>query len=277
MMDSRALFEPSVHAYLAYCAEFCIRYFALAGGLYWVLHVGFKQRWLAYRIQQTFPGLDAIRHEIAWSMANTACTGLSTLLVYRFVHDGRTHMYFGVADYGWAYLALSAVLCIVGYDTWIYWQHRWMHTPWMFNHVHWVHHRVGNPTPFATFAQHPIETFAGNVYFVLFVVFVPVHPIAIAGAGAYMFLAGIVGHLGYEFYPRWFSGHSLCGWLITSTYHNIHHRSVRCNYGAWFICWDRLMGTDHPGYQDAFAAVAARRSGRGTAHFEDDERRLHTA
>jgi sterol desaturase/sphingolipid hydroxylase (fatty acid hydroxylase superfamily) len=259
---AQALFEPSLYAYLGYCLEFCVRYFAFAGGLYWFFHVRFRKQWQAYRNQEAFPGSGEIRHEIAWSMANTAATGVSTLVTYAFIHQGRTSMYFGLADYGWAYLVLSAVLCVVGYDTWIYWQHRWLHTDFMFRHIHWVHHRVGNPTAFATFAQHPIETFLGNAYFILFVVFVPMHPLALAAAGAFMFVYGTICHLGYELYPRWFARHPLLGWLNTSTYHNAHHRLFRCNYAAWFLCWDRLMGTDDRGYQEAFDAVTARRSAR---------------
>ena len=187
-MGGRALFEPSLRAYAGYCIEFCLRYFALAGGLCWLLHVRAKHRWLPFRIQPSFPSRSEVGHEIRWSLANTACSGLATLLIYQLVHGGRTSMYFAIADYGWGYFVLSVALCLVGYDTWIYWQHRTMHTPWWFRHVHAIHHRVGNPTPFATFAQHPIETFLGNIYFILFVVYVPIHPLALGGAGLYMFV-----------------------------------------------------------------------------------------
>jgi sterol desaturase/sphingolipid hydroxylase (fatty acid hydroxylase superfamily) len=254
------VFEPSLYGYASYCVGFGVRYFLLVGGLYWLLHVQLRQRALRYRIQQTFPGPAEVRHEIWWSMANTAATGLSTLLVYYLMHLGRTAMYFRAAEHGWAWFALTIVLLLVGYDTWIYWQHRWLHTRWMFRHIHWAHHRVGNPTPFATFAQHPIETLMGNAFFVLFVVVVPVHPAALATAGAYMFGYGTMCHLGYEFYPRWFARHPLLGWLNTATYHNMHHRDLRSNYGAWFVYWDRLLGTAHPGYGQAFDTVTARRS-----------------
>src|SRR5437762_244072 len=173
-MDPSALFEPTFSAWLTYCAGFCVRYFGFAGGLVWLLHVHFRERWSGYRIQEAFPGLEEIRHEIGWSMTNTACTGLATLLTYSLVHQGRTSMYFDVGERGWSYFVVSAALAVLGYDTWNYWQHRLLHTPWWFRHVHWVHHRSGNPTTFSTFAQHPIETFMGNAFFVLFVVAVPI-------------------------------------------------------------------------------------------------------
>ena len=74
-----------------------------------------------------------------------------------------------------------------------------------------------------------------------------------------MFFYGTMCHLGYEFYPRWFSRHSFFGWFNTATFHNQHHSLFRCNYAAWFLYWDRLMGTAHPTYLDAFDAVTAQR------------------
>jgi lathosterol oxidase len=257
-MGSGALFEPSLQGFLGYCVGFFIRYFAIAGGFYGVFHVVFRERWRGYRIQGAFPPRQAVAYEIRWSIVNTVCTGLSTLLIYRLIHDGRTSMYFQIAEHGWAWWLGSIALCIAGYDTWIYWQHRWLHTPWLFRHVHLLHHRLTNPTVFAAFAQHPLETVMGNIYFVLFVVYVPLHPLALAAAGAYMFLFGVLAHSGYEFYPRGFTRHWLLGWLNTSTNHNMHHRHVACNYGNWFTYWDRLMGTLHPAYHDTFDAVARR-------------------
>ncbi len=257
-MDANAFFEPSLRGFFGYCAGFFLRYVAVAGGLFLLLHVLFRERWAPWRIQKDFPTLDKVAYELRWSAVNTACTGLSTVFLYALIRDGRTAMYFDVAHEGWAWWAASVLLCIVGYDTWIYWQHRALHTDWLFRHVHSVHHRLLNPTAFAAFAQHPVETFMGNVYFILFLTFVPTHPTALAAAGAYMFLFGVLAHSGYEFYPQGFTRHRLSGWLNTSTNHNLHHRDVRWNYGNWFTYWDRFMGTLHPDYHETFDAVAAR-------------------
>jgi len=248
----------SVHVFATKFGEFCVRYFLIAGGAYCFLEVVFRKRFVRRRIQHASPPLAQIGYEIGWSMSNTVCSALATLLTYRLTQAGRTSLYFGLADHGWAWVPLSIVLCILGYDTWLYWEHRWLHTRWMFRHVHSVHHKVGNPSAFASFAHHPIETFLGNLYFVLFVVFVPIHPVALGVAGALMFLYGIVGHLGYEFYPRGFARHPILGFLNTATYHNIHHRDLRANYAAYLIYWDRLMGTDHPRYHAVFDEIQDR-------------------
>lgn len=258
MMGTSELFQPTCSAYVRYCVGFCIRYAAVAGSLYWFFHVGFKQKWLGYRIQRRFPSRDEVAHEICWSLSNTACTGLSVVLLHRLIHGGRTGMYFAVADHGWAYFALSVLLGIAGYDAWFYWQHRLLHTPWLYRHAHAIHHRVANPTPFATFAHHPIETFMGNAYFILFVVLVPVHPLAFGAVGLAIFSVGIIAHMGYEIYPCGFTRHSVFRWCNTSTHHNMHHSHVGCNYGLCFNYWDRLMGTNHDAYHDTFEAIKAR-------------------
>lgn len=251
--------QPDLAAYVRYCAGFCLRYFAIGGALFLLLHVWLRRRWLVYRIQQTFPSLREVGHEIRWSMSNTLCTGLATLLLYRLIRDGRTSLYFDIGAHGWAYFAFSVLLGIAGYDAWFYWQHRLLHTPWLFRHAHAIHHRVTNPTAFATFAHHPIETFMGNAYFLLLAIFVPMHPLALGAVGAVIFGFGIVGHLGYEFYPRGFVRHRLLGWYNTSTHHNMHHSETDCNYGLCFNYWDRLLGTNHPAYLDTFDAMKARR------------------
>jgi sterol desaturase/sphingolipid hydroxylase (fatty acid hydroxylase superfamily) len=254
------LFTPTVGAYVWYCVGFCLRYFAIAGGLYGIFHVWFGRRSLVYRIQRTFPSLAEIGHEIRWSMSNTACTGVSTLLLYWLVREQRTHMYFAVGERGWPYFVASVVLGVAGYDAWFYWQHRLLHTPWLFRRAHAIHHRVANPTPFATFAHHPIETLMGNAYFILFVLLIPVHPLALGLVGVIIFAFGIVGHLGYELYPDGFADHPVLGWLNTSTHHNMHHSHAACNYGLCFNYWDRLMETNHLTYRRTFDAITARRA-----------------
>jgi hypothetical protein len=43
--------------------------------------------------------------------------------------------------------------------------------------------------------------------------------------------------------------------LNTSTHHAMHHEAFRANYGLYFNIWDRLLGTNHPQYEQRFAAV----------------------
>ena len=89
---------------------------------------------------------------------------------------------------------------------------------------------------------------------------IPVHPAAMGMVGLIIFAAGIVGHLGYEFYPRGFVDHPLLGWLNTATHHNMHHSHTACNYGLCFNYWDRFMETNHRAYRRTFDAITGRRA-----------------
>ena len=53
----------------------------------------------------------------------------------------------------------------------------------------------------------------------------------------------VMSHLGYELLPRWLLRVPLLRWVNTSTFHNLHHTSLRGNYALMFRGWDRLLGT----------------------------------
>lgn len=255
--------EPSVGAYVGYYAGFCLRYFVVMGLVFWFFHRAYRQRYLLHRIQAAFPERPKIAHEIRWSLVSGAATGVTTMLLFHLIRGGHTSMYLDVGEHGWPYLLFTVIFGIVAYDTYNYWQHRLLHTPWLFHHVHAVHHRVENPTVFAAFARHPAEALMEHgLFFFTFVVLVPVHPLAMAAIVGFFLTVGIIGHLGYELYPDGFTRHRLWGWFNTATHHNMHHSSSSgCNYGTWFNYWDRLMGTNHPEYHATFDAVATRRAG----------------
>jgi sterol desaturase/sphingolipid hydroxylase (fatty acid hydroxylase superfamily) len=249
-------FVPGAGAFFGYVVTFVIRYVTICGGMFYFFNVMRKMR--NYKIQQHDPPVRTVLHEILWSGSNTICTGLFTLLMYWAIQDGHTKMYFTLDEKGWLWLLVSPILGTLGFDTWFYWQHRLLHTRWFFRHAHAVHHRITNPTPFAAFAHHPIETFFEDTYFLLFIMVVPVHPLAFAAMGFHAFVLGIAGHMGFEFFPRGFTRHWLFGLHNTSTHHNMHHSQPFGNYGLYFNYWDQLMGTNHPTYHEYFDRVKER-------------------
>jgi sterol desaturase/sphingolipid hydroxylase (fatty acid hydroxylase superfamily) len=46
-------------------------------------------------------------------------------------------------------------------------------------------------------------------------------------------------------------------WINTSTFHNMHHSQFSGNYGLMFRLWDRLLGTELPGYEAKFVQRGA--------------------
>ena len=258
MQTDPALFEPGPWTFFQYVFGFGLRYLVLCGGLFWLLY---RRHVLArFKIQEAAPPAAHVRHELLWSVSNTVCTGMFTVLLYWVVSNGHSMMYFDVREYGWGWFVLSIPLGTLGFDAWFYWQHRALHTPWLFRHAHAIHHRMHNPTPFAAFAHHPVETFAEDFYFLVLVMLVPMHPLAFGVMGAHAFILAVLGHSGYEFFPHGFTRRRLLGLHNTSIHHNMHHSHPGGNYSLYFNWWDRIMGTLRSDYSDYFDAVKMRQA-----------------
>ena len=68
----------------------------------------------------------------------------------------------------------------------------------------------------------------------------------------------IIGHTGFEIYPKWLMDSWLGKILNTPTNHAMHHEKLRGNYGLYFNIWDRLMKTNHADYEKRFREVTGR-------------------
>nr|AYM53610.1 fatty acid hydroxylase [Cystobacter velatus] len=65
----------------------------------------------------------------------------------------------------------------------------------------------------------------------------------------------VIGHLGFELYPRGFLRSPVGRWFNTTTHHHQHHQRMKWNFGLYFNVWDRLLGTNHPQYESTFEAL----------------------
>ena len=87
----------------------------------------------------------------------------------------------------------------------------------------------------------------------------PYHSSALVKFSLYPILLNVIGHLSFEMFRKGFASHRFFKWHNTSTHHNMHNRSVKCNYGLYLNIWDRLMKGNHPCYEEAFDDVAEKR------------------
>ena len=65
------------------------------------------------------------------------------------------NFYGDVSDYGWAYFVFSIFLMMFLRDTMFYWEHRMMHTPKLYPHMHHVHHLSFKVSPLSGLSIHP--------------------------------------------------------------------------------------------------------------------------
>ena len=83
-----------------------------------------------------------------------------------------------------------------------------------------------------------------NGFAVLVVLLFSIHLWALIAWQVFQQLFNMLGHLGYEVFPRWWRAAPLSGLKTASTHHNLHHERFRGNSGLYFVWRDRWMGTE---------------------------------
>lgn len=235
--------------------ERAILYFLLAGFAYLTLHV-ILARWLAHRRINRVPTLGQMGREVLYSLRSLVIYALVGGFIVFAHFSGWTQIYRRVETFGWPYFFVSIGLIILIHDTYFYWTHRMMHHPRLFRLFHRTHHLSTSPSPWAAYSFSPLEAFvqAGIAPLVLFTL--PTHPLAFWTFMLWQISFNVLGHCGYELYPRWFVRSWLGGVFNTTTHHAQHHETNRANFSLYFNFWDRLMGTNHAHYAERFEEAA---------------------
>ncbi len=214
-----------------------LRYVVASGGF----------AWLTQRVR---PGLyDRLKlqigREMRWSLWSAAIYGIPAgIVMWGWQERGWTAIYSDVTAFPLWYSPVSLFVYLFAHDTWFYWTHRFMHQPKWFKIAHAVHHDSRPPTAWAAMSFHPIEALTGAVVIPALVFLVPVHVAVLGTVLAIMTLMGVTNHMGWEMFPRWWTGGPLGRWTITASHHQRHHERYNCNYGLYFRFWDRVCGTD---------------------------------
>ena len=219
------------------------RYVFFSGLFFVVFYCINKKRWRKSKLQQKFPTRNDYFREIGYSLVTLLIFSGFAWLIFRSSSRNFIQRYDEIATYGWGYWLFSLVVMIVLHDAYFYWTHRAMHHPKVYRHVHLVHHRSKNPSPWAAFAFHPLEAVVEAGFILIIAFILPFHPSALITFLLLMTLYNAYGHLGYEIYPEKLRTSRIGRWLNTSTAHNLHHEKFNGNYGLYFLFWDRWMGT----------------------------------
>lgn len=235
-----------------------VRYFVFAG-LGWLLgYVWFRRRWFHRKIIARFPESPDVRRELFHSVKTLFIFGLTGTATHIAIKHGFGQMYFKIDAYGWGWYFASIALAIMLHDTYFYWTHRLMHHRRLFKIFHRTHHVSTNPTPWASYAFSVPEAIVQAGIFPLTVLLIPIHPGAFLIFMTWQITFNVIGHTGYEFYPRRLMDSWLGSVLNTPTNHAMHHEHFRGNYGLYFNVWDRVMRTNHEDYERRFREVTSR-------------------
>ena len=210
------------------------------------------------KIQPGFAPSHAIRREVFYSLLTAFIFALNGVFIYVSMANGWTLIYTDFADYGWLYGAFSLAVAIVLHDAYFYWTHRLMHHPRLFERFHRLHHESHSPSPWAAYAFAPVEAVIQAMFLTILIFVLPLHVTVIYLFMIHMIVRNVVGHSGFELFPRGMPAHAVLGVLTTNTHHDLHHSSMGFNYGLYFTWWDRLAGTEHPDYREVFDRVTRR-------------------
>jgi Delta7-sterol 5-desaturase len=162
----------------------------------------------------------------------------------------------------WPNLGMTALM-FVGHDAYGYWTHRAMHHPRLYKLFHRHHHRSITPTPWTAYAFAPGEAIVNAMFFPVWLSLVPSPGVVSFAFLTLQIIRNVTLHAGIELHPRWWLRLPVARWITTTTHHDLHHAGgFQHNFGFWFTYWDKWMGTEHPGYVEAFDRVTARSRAR---------------
>lgn len=231
-----------------------------AGAAFFLLYVWKRNPLRLRKVQPAFPHAEHIRREVRYALLSALIFSLNGLAIYIFMGLGWTLIYDDIAAYGWLYLAFSVVATIVLHDAYFYWTHRLMHHRRLFKLFHRVHHESLSPSPWAAYAFAPAEAVVQTSFLTILVFMMPIHPTVVYAFMVHMIVRNVIGHSGFELFPKGVVAHPVLGLLTTTTHHDLHHSAGHANYGLYFTWWDRLVGTEHPEYRQTFERVWLRRA-----------------
>ncbi|MEB3187975.1 MAG: sterol desaturase family protein [bacterium] len=234
-------------------------YVILAGSAFWLVHASPFEVFRRRRIATEPVSRAQLNRELRLSVVTMIIFGAVGGLMNVLNERGIVHVCIDGDCGGPAYTGLMTLVLVLAHDTYFYWTHRWLHTPWLFRHFHIDHHRSKDPTPLSVLAHHPVDAFLSVGFLYAVIVVVPVPVASILMFQVVLFVFNVLGHLGLEYMPAGYVRTPLFAWLNSPTHHHLHHRATHYNHGLYFNFWDRLCGTEHPEYAGQFEANAARR------------------
>lgn len=194
-----------------------------------------------------------LRHELRHTAVVLAVGTAQLSVITALNARGWTQLSQDLGPGGVVGAALTIVALILLNDLWFYAMHRLLHTPWLFRRVHAVHHRSVDVNPFSSYSFHAVEAVMLTGWLIPVALLVPLPMPVLMATQAVGLANNLMAHLGYELLPAWWIRTPLLRWSNTATFHSLHHTQYRGNYGLFTRLWDRLLGTELPGYEAAFA------------------------
>ena len=255
-MNISTFFENVTAMYgenLLWYAGFAFPFFII----FWI--VG-KKYFKKIRIQETErANVNHFKHDLGFSASTFLVFAIMDVFLLYSESKGYTKLYFDISDYGYVWLGVSFFLVLFIDDMFFYWSHRAMHLPRFYKFFHKVHHESTDPSPLTAFAFHPSEAIIENMMHFVLPFLLPLHFGTIIAWQIFSMLNNVLGHLGYEIYPKIWVKLPILQFKTASTHHNMHHQLFNGNYALYFTWWDKWMGTEFKEYESRHEQIFERK------------------
>ncbi len=194
-----------------------------------------------------------IRDNMFWTLGSGVFVWTAyEVLMFWAMANGYAPMLTCASNTFW-FIAMFAIIP-VWESIYFYWIHRLLHVPFLYKHVHSLHHRNINVGPWSGLSMHPVEhvIYLGTV---LIHWVVAAHPVHILFHMQYYTLTAATTHTGFEGLVIKDENRLKLG----TFHHQMHHRYFECNYGSLELPWDKLFGSFHDGTDEANERMQERR------------------
>ena len=163
---------------------------------------------------------------------------------------------FSLSGYPLIFIAWLLALPVIT-SSHFYFIHRLLHWPPLYRTVHRLHHRNIHIGPWSGMSMHPIEHVL-YISSVLIHFVIPSHPVIVLVHLYSRCLGPAFSHAGFEKVQVGDKD------LIDAAdfHHQLHHKYFECNYGTVDAPWDKWLGTDHDGSEEATLRVRERMKGK---------------
>lgn len=235
----------------AYGVMLC-RGILLTAGVYFLLWELFSNQLNRREIQnkKLYPG--QIKKEIKNTLISYLAMSLGMWPLFLLYAFGKTAIYHDWNDYPLYFIPISLFIFMAFHDIYFALTHKWLHKPWAYKHIHYIHHESHVPTPFASHSFHWFEGLIQVGFIYPLVIFMPMHLYTFLAFMTITHFFALWGHFNYELMP-FSTWNSWWGkWVTTSTHHNIHHQYNKGNFGLYWRGWDKIWGTLHPKTKERF-------------------------